>query len=224
MPVSPQGEQQWVRGQQLVVTSPGLVNFLHPFWDTEQGGVATCCVYPPGNSSQAEDFSGKCHRSSCSFCTGFYGVCSTVCVYIPQSQCYRALQKPPWVSVYVNSENPQGRMFSPSSSARSKCLAVKSGQAHPGASVWGSSVQLARSALESETRMDFQEPPCPLPSVLSGQSALRWFPIEDLIRYPMSQVDSICCGLGRKCLWSMSFLLSHAKLPNHLYPSHFTPE
>lgn len=77
-PVSSQREQQRVRGQVLGVTSLGLVNFLVFLWITEQGGTATCYVHLLGQGSQAEALPGKCHLCPCSFCTGLCGFCSTV--------------------------------------------------------------------------------------------------------------------------------------------------
>lgn len=151
-----------VRGQQLGITSLGLVNFLLSLlspWVRRDNCLL--CSSPWGRVARLRISQGSATFAPAVFVQASAGFVS-LCVS-HRSQCYRALQKPPWVLPFVNSENPWGRMSSPNQApARSKGLAVGSGQAYPGASVWGPSASLAKSALEFATRMDFQKLSRPL--------------------------------------------------------------
>lgn len=81
----------------------------------EQKGVTSCCVHPLGLGSQAEGFPGKC---SAVFVR--VSVASVVLWVYPQSQCYRALQKPPLLSLCAASEHLGPDVFSKTSTCEIK--------------------------------------------------------------------------------------------------------
>ena len=112
-----------------VGVSPLLVRtiFWHPFWVTEEGRTAICCVSSLGQGSQVMDFPGKCLLASCSFCTGLCGFCITV--RIPPTMLQSFTKNLLYGFAQRGLLELQGQVFSPSHApARSKGFGLGQGQ------------------------------------------------------------------------------------------------
>ena len=73
---------------------------------------------------------------------------------------------------------------------------------------------LPGSSLEFATRMDFQKSSRLLPSVLSGQSALRWFPTEESVRPEC--LNWVLQGVGRQKMLVLNVISAFTLLSSQI--------